>query len=89
MSEEGYDSFLAWVASRPEAIKRLIAEFPPATTRVEIDGTPYVICGYVEEGEQLVLMPQGCPYRDRDARKIYLCAAHLRDPNEFTTERLQ
>lgn len=75
--EPAYDSYQAWLASRPEVVQRLAHQFPPGT-RVHLDGDLHWVVGW-DEGGLLILSPIN-PSVDYDAAlaaKVYLCPDHL------------
>ena len=98
-AQKGWD---AWVASRPESVRRLIAEFPPMTLIV-IDGENHWVMGY-NESDQLIISnvdPHiNGQYRKAQRAKRYICAHHLREhgitlisshcshPNSLSEERI-
>jgi hypothetical protein len=73
-----------WLASRPEVVRRLLAEFPLGT-EVSIDGKPWYVIGAADDEHETLIIS---PVRPSDDRKIYdemmrqrqrVCAHHLRD----------
>lgn len=66
-----------WIASRPEPVRKLAAEFPPGA-RVGPDKL-YVI-GYTEDG-MLIVSPYD-PHEGYDRAveaRLYMCASHARE----------
>lgn len=77
MTDESYDSLRAWLASRPECVQKLAAQFSFDAEYI-IDGTSYYLLGYTEQ-DKLILSPID-PNQNYDAamsNKIYVCAAHF------------
>ena len=69
----------AWIASRPECVRKLALEFPIGTT-VEVEGRDLYLIGWTED-DMLILSPLTFFENDYDevlAAKQYLCAAHVR-----------
>lgn len=69
-----------WIATRPECVQKLAAEFPPGTKIIfEGDGTIAFIIGYNEDDSLIITKVD--PSRDYqkalEARR-YICAEHLR-----------
>lgn len=78
-AEPPYDSVKAWLASRPESVQKLAAEFPGGTV-IMFDGVSHHILGYTED-DTLILSPvnPGVDYDSAMSNRVYLCAQHLRD----------
>ena len=76
--DERAAAMAAWLATRPECVRRLAAEFPPGT-RLECRGRVLHVVGWTEQGSLVVCEPD--PAEDWDAAmaaKEYVCAAHYR-----------
>jgi hypothetical protein len=71
-----------WLASRPESVRKLLAEFPMGT-EIMIDDRPWWVIGATED-DILVISPV-MPSDDREQYEAMmrlrkrLCADHLRD----------
>lgn len=71
--------FQAWIDSRPQAVKDLVAEFPPGLM-VETDEGRFYLLGYTENDRLIV--SRISPSDDHEASvasREHLCAQHLRD----------
>jgi len=76
---ESYDSMEAWLASRPECVQKLAAEFPHGTQVTDASGTVFYLLGYTED-DRLIVSPIS-PFDDYDRameERTYVCAEHLR-----------
>lgn len=77
--------FARWLKTRPEAIRRLAARFPPEST-FELEGKILYLIGYSEAEEPgqegLIVSPVDpkADYEGAMAAKIYLCADCLPPP---------
>lgn len=58
------DSDDGWIASRPQCVQALVAEFPRGTSFREPDGTILWVIGYTETDE--VILTRANPYHDYD-----------------------
>ena len=77
--DESYDSWEAWLASRPACVQALAIKFPPMT-QVLIEGVTYYVFAYNEAGQLVVSSTDPIENYDKAlATKKYLWAAHL-DP---------
>lgn len=59
-----------WIASRPEAIRKLAEEFP-LFTGYEVGGKKYILCGW-REPDLLILFPhdaEGTPEQNPELRQ--------------------
>lgn len=87
MTEEEKKQALAeWIASRPESVQRLAAEFPLGTVFDTGKGRWYLV-GWTENDSLIVSRVD--PRRDYEGAmnsKQYLCASHFRPqcPVEFS-----
>jgi hypothetical protein len=78
MADDRYDSMEAWIASRPESVRKLAAEFP-IESRLDTPDGPMWIIGYTED-DFLIISPIN-PFDDYDGaheQKRYVCAHHYR-----------
>ena len=69
-----------WLATRPQSVRDLAAEFPLLTEIEMPDGVTMLVIGWTEN-DSLVISSID-PRTDYDAayaERTYLCAAHLRD----------
>ena len=69
-----------WLATRPQSVRDLAAEFPLLTSVQMPDGKQMLVIGWTE-GDSLIISPVD-PRTDYDgaySARTYLCAAHLRD----------
>ncbi len=76
-----YDSLKAWVASRPECVRKLYEEFPLRSSLFVIGGVRHYLLGYTESDE-LILTPfsPAKQWEKAQENKIYVCAGHFREP---------
>lgn len=76
----------AWLATRPECVQRLAAEFPLNTVVDMPDGKRLYLCGYTED-DRLILseIDPAVDYDAALAQRTYLCAEHLRAPSVRTS----
>lgn len=76
--DEAEAQWKAWVASRPEKVQKLIAEFPP-NSLVMLEEKPHHILGWTED-DMLILTDTdpGVDYDLAMQRKVYIHAHHLR-----------
>lgn len=73
------DGLKAWIASRPECVRKLALEFPIGTT-VDVGNETLYLIGWTES-DMLILSPLTFFDNDYDevlAAKRYLCASHVR-----------
>jgi hypothetical protein len=71
-----------WLASRPESVRKLLAEFPMGT-EIMIDDRPWWVIGATED-DILVISPVApsdntAIYNEMMRRRKRICADHLRD----------
>lgn len=77
------DDFMAqalerWLATRPESVRKLAAEFPLGTTFL-IKGERFYLLGYNEN--DMIIISKINPHEEYDealANKEYVCAEHVR-----------
>lgn len=73
------DGYQGWLATRPECVQKLAAEFPLGTV-VQHDGTNLYLLGYTEDDTLIMSeIDPGVDYDGANASKVYFCAGHLRD----------
>lgn len=72
------EAMRAWLATRPESVRRLAAEFPLGSS-FAVDGERLYLLGYTEE-DMLIVSPvdPAVDYDGANASKKYLCASHCR-----------
>lgn len=75
--EASYDSMKAWIASRPECVRRLAAEFQPMDLVQMPDGGRWHIIGYTERDE-LIVAPWREDYEEMDRLSQRVPAAFYR-----------
>lgn len=71
------DPFQAWLATRPECVQKLAAEFPLGTV-VQHDGKALHLLGYNED--DMLILSEIDPHKDYDGaneNKVYICAAQM------------
>lgn len=68
----------AWLATRPECVRKLAAEFPLGT-EIEINGVPHWLLGYTEN-DMLIISPinPGEDYDGACQAREWICAGHVR-----------
>ncbi len=67
-----------WLASRPESVQKLIAEFPLGSVFNVKDTTLYLL-GYTENDMLIVSeVNPSVDYEGANENKKYLCAGHFR-----------
>jgi hypothetical protein len=68
-----------WLASRPESVQKLAAEFPPLTT-IEVNRVKHYVFAY-DENDGLIVSPVDSRenYALAFASRRTVCAAHVRD----------
>lgn len=76
--EEQQAAYDAWLASRPECVRKLAAEFP-INSRFMVEGILFHLLGYTE-GDTLIVSPIDPLdfYDEAMAAKVYMCAEHFR-----------
>lgn len=75
---ESHDCIEAWLASRPECVQKLFAEFPPES-KVRVGNEYFYVLGYTENDEIIITLHN--PGEDYDAAindQRFVCAKHLR-----------
>jgi hypothetical protein len=77
--EERKAALAAWIASRPECIQKLVAEFPLGTSFEMPGGRVLHLVGY-NEGDTLIVSETDphADYERATATQEYLCASHVR-----------
>lgn len=78
MGAEPSGPYAEWLATRPECVQKLAAEFPLGMPIV-VDGVEHWVIGY-NESDMLLISPlnPADDFEGSKAAKAYLCAAHLR-----------
>lgn len=71
----------AWLLTRPAKVKALAREFPIGTA-IKVEASELYVFGYTED-DSLIVTPVWPPteenYAEAMARRVRLCAAHVRD----------
>jgi uncharacterized protein YkuJ len=77
--DERRERITAWLATRPECVQRLAAEFPPDAV-FEVNGVPMYVVSYTEDDDLMVsaINPRDEPAAAFESRQM-LCAHHIRD----------
>ena len=68
----------AWLATRPECVRKLAAEFPLGT-EMDINGVIYYLIGYTEN--DMLIISNVNPWENYDqayAARCHICAEHFR-----------
>lgn len=79
MTEDERKAALAeWIASRPESVQKLAAEFPLGTA-FEVKGRILYLVGYNEDDSLIVSrFNPATDYEAANENREYLCASHCR-----------
>jgi hypothetical protein len=79
MEPEQQAEWNAWLATRPETVQKLAAEFPPNTCFTFENRMAYVI-GYTEDDKLIFSFVDPCKdYNRASKERHYICASHFRD----------